>query len=107
MKKDGAGESKHKEVISEEDIKRLYSTLTLSTKTSKSLQYKVFFELMMFMCNRGRENLRNMTKEDFVVDTDAGGRRYVVNVKKRLSKNHQGGVDDLDDGGGRMYEKPG
>ena len=107
MKEDGAGESKHKEVISEEDIKRLYSTLTLSTKTSKSLQYKVFFELMMFMCNRGRENLRNMTKEDFVVDTDAGGRRYVVYVKKRLSKNHQGGVDDLDDGGGRMYEKPG
>ena len=107
MKKDGAGESKHKEVISEEDIKRLYSTLTLSTKTPKSLQYKVFFELMMFMCNRGRENLRNMTKEDFVVDTDAGGRRYVVYVKKRLSKNHQGGVDDLDDGGGRMYEKPG
>ena len=63
----------------------------------------------MMMCNRGRENLHNMTniKEDFVVDTDAGGRRYVVNVKKRLSKNHQGGVDDPDDGGGRMYEKPG
>ena len=38
MKKDGAGESKHKEVISEEDIKRLYSTLTLSTKIPKSLQ---------------------------------------------------------------------
>ena len=27
-----------------------------------------------------------MTKEDFVVDTDAGSRRYVDNVKKRLSK---------------------
>ena len=62
---------------------------------------------MMFMCNRGRENLRNMTKEDFVVDTDAGGRRFVVNVKKRLSKYHQRGVNVLDAGGGRMYKKTG
>ena len=48
-----------------------------------------------------------MTKEDFVVDTDAGGRRFVVNVKKRLSKNHQRGVNVLDAGGGRMYKKTG
>ena len=41
------------------------------------------------------------------MDTDAVGRRFVVIVKKTLSKNHQGGVDDLDDGGGRMNEKPG
>ena len=61
---------------------------------------------MMFMRNRGRENLRDMTKEDFFVDTDAGGRRYVDNVKNRLCKNYQGGVDDIEDGGGRMYEKP-
>ena len=47
-----------------------------------------------------------MTKEDFVVDTDAGSRRYVDHVKNRLCKNYQGGVDDLKDGGGRMYEKP-
>ena len=49
-----------------------------------------------------------MTKEDFVVDTDADGRRYVDNVKNILCKNYmyQGGVDDLKDGGGRMYEKP-
>ena len=37
MKKDGAGESRHKELLSEEDIKRLYSTLTFSTNTPKSL----------------------------------------------------------------------
>ncbi|XP_048767947.2 uncharacterized protein LOC125674728 [Ostrea edulis] len=107
LKMEGGGESKHKEIISEEDIRKLYSTDTLSTKDPKSLQFKVFFELMMFLCNRGRENLRNMTKEDFVVNTGASGRRYVVNVKPRLTKNHQGGTDDVDDGGGRMYEKPG
>ena len=41
---------------------------------------------MMFMCNRGRENLRNMTLGDFVVDTYVGGRRYVVYVKNIVTK---------------------
>ena len=42
MKKDGAGESKHKEVISEEDIKRLYSTLTLSLPKLQNLSSTKF-----------------------------------------------------------------
>ena len=41
---------------------------------------------MMFMCTRGRENLRNMTLGDFVVDTYVGGRRYVVYVKNIVTK---------------------
>ena len=40
------------------------------------------------------------------MDTDAGSRRYVDNVKNRLFKNYHGGLDDLKDGGGMMYEKP-
>jgi hypothetical protein len=48
-----------------------------------------------------------MTKDDFAINTDANGRRYAANVKARITKNHRDGTDDVDDGGSRMYQKPG
>ena len=45
VKREGKGETKHKEIISEEDWGKMYSTGILSTNNPTSLQYKVFFEL--------------------------------------------------------------
>ena len=44
-----------------------------------------------------KENPRNMTKEDFVVNIAGNGGRYVVNVKTRLSKSHQWAIHEDDE----------
>ncbi|XP_069138967.1 uncharacterized protein KIAA1958-like [Argopecten irradians] len=107
IKKEGAGEVKHKEIINVADMKVLYDSGVFSTETPKTLQQKVFFELMLYFCNRGRENLRNMTRNDYTVQSDADGRRYVTCSVSRLTKNHRGDTADDDQDGGRMYEQPG
>ena len=108
IKKEGLGEVKHKEIISEKDLETLYSSDVFSVNSPKTLLNKVFFEIMLYFCNRGRENLRNTKKTDFVIREDCDGRRYVASTVARLTKNHQGqNVGDDDQNGGRMYEQPG
>ncbi|XP_062593498.1 uncharacterized protein LOC134254976 [Saccostrea cucullata] len=106
LKKDGVGESKQKEPITPEDLSKLYDT-EFSTETPTALQKKTIFEYIYYFCNRGRENIRELQKEDFTISTDSTGREYVT-VRERQTKNHRG--DDLMDTSvkqGRMYDRPG
>lgn len=110
IKKEGMGEVKHKEVISKQDLERLYDSDSgvFSCESPKTLQQKVFFELMLYFCNRGRENLRNMLRNDYVIRQDPDGRRFLASSVSRLTKNHRGeNTTDDDQEGGRMYEQPG
>ena len=60
------GMIKHKKPISEEDLKELYIYFGQYTKPDPGiLQMCVLFQLMYFMCRRGRENICDMTKETF------------------------------------------
>ena len=65
MKKAGIGEAKQKEHVEPEDIEKLYSCDAFSLDTAPGLQRKVIFEYLYFFCNRGRENLREVKKDDF------------------------------------------
>jgi site-specific recombinase XerD len=46
------------------------------------LQNKVFFEIMFFFCRRGRQNLRELKRDDFAI-------RCVVKKSDELTKNHR------------------
>ena len=78
----------------------------LSTSHPAGLQNKVFIDIMMYLCNRGRENLRNMTKNAFLILTDSARLRYVSVVDKQ-TKNHHGQDDEDVSQQGRMYQLPG
>ena len=71
----------------------------------ENLQNKVFFEVMLYFCRRGRQNLRQLKKMDFSFNTDGTGARYVYKTTDELTKNRR--EDDEGFDGGVMYEKPG
>ena len=60
VKEIGKGYVVHKEPMTREDFKKLYMSETLSTANPTGLQNKVFVDLMVHLCNRGRENLRDL-----------------------------------------------
>ena len=99
----------HKVPITKEDLKRLYSDQhAFSTSTPVGLQNKVLFEIMLYVCRRGRENVRQMTKQSFTVNVDSSGKKYVAQDKDELDKNHRADtVPDDTIGEGRMYETGG
>ena len=71
------------------------------------LQHKVWFDLCFQLCQRGRENMRNMTKSMFSVSTDGNRRSSVFQVGEEQDKNH-GPTDNPHDTTGerRLYEVP-
>ena len=57
---------------------------------------------MLFFCNRGRENLRELKRDDFKFE-GTGENRY-VELRDHLTKNHRGdGNDDEEYQDGRLY----
>uniref|UniRef100_A0A8W8P5J4 EGF-like domain-containing protein n=1 Tax=Magallana gigas TaxID=29159 RepID=A0A8W8P5J4_MAGGI len=90
MKKKGFGSVDHKQAISTEDLNKLFNseTIVFNVNTPCGLQSKVWFDLMFYLCRRGRENLRKMTKETFGIETDAIGREYVFQAIDEADKNH-------------------
>jgi hypothetical protein len=60
LKREGKGASVHKPPIEVDDIAIIYKSFNLDVPTD--LQNKVFVDCMLFYCNRGRENLREVKK---------------------------------------------
>lgn len=75
--------------MDEEDLRKLYASIALNTETPTGLQKKVWFDVMFYLCRRGRENLRSMTKSTFAVSTDSKGREYIYQAIDELDKNHR------------------
>ena len=44
---------------------------------------------MLYFGRRGRQNLRNLKKSDFSIETDPSKRKYVCKVKDELTKNRR------------------
>lgn len=108
LRRQGLGCIKHHVPITRADMTKLYSgdTVVFYTDTPNGLLNKVWFEVMYFLCRRGQENLRAMTKETFELSTDSTGKRYIYQKTDELDKNHRdtttGAVTQ-----GRMYELQG
>ena len=106
LKRQGLAKVEHKPPICEEDLKKLYESGVFCLNDPEiKLQNKVFFEVMLYFCRRGRQNLRQLKKADFSFNTDGTGARYVCKTTDELTKNRR--EDDEGFDGGVMYEKPG
>ena len=86
IKQIGKGVTENKPALSYDDLEKLYESLDLQSPAG--LQNKVFLDFMLYFFNRGRENLRNLKKDDFVFKGQ-GNDRY-VELKDHLTKNHRG-----------------
>ena len=89
LKREGKAQTQHKPPISNDDIKKLYQSGLFSLIQPETLQNKVFFEVMLFFCRRRRQNVRELKEEDFCIETDSSGVRYVCKVKDELTKNRR------------------
>lgn len=113
MKKDlmrrGKGSVNHRNPISKGDLQKLYDhPRVFNIDTPTGLLQKVIFELMLYTCRRGRENLHDMTKSTYGVFKDDAGREYIQQVQSEADKNHDENMSsDGTTGEGRMYDHPG
>lgn len=89
LKRKGLGSIEHTQSLDEEDLQKLYGSVAMDTKTPCGLQNKVWFDIMFFLCRRGRENLRAMNKTTFEIGKDSKGREYVYQRTDELDKNHR------------------
>ena len=67
LKREGADKTNHHPPISEGYLQKMYSSQVLSNKTPTTLVRKVWFEIMLHFCRRGREGLRNLTSMSFIL----------------------------------------
>lgn len=104
LKQQGRGDTEHYNQIDENDMTKLYNSGVLDESNPRGLQYKVWFSIMLYICRRGRENLRKLTKEHFKIGTDSNGRRFVCQARDEMTKKvrENNGTSRVDTG--RMYE---
>lgn len=85
-------DAEHHQSLFLNDVVQMYESGILSTNNPLSLQRKVFFEINLhFPCIHGREALRELQSDSFLIKTDRTGRRYLALVED-CSKQHQGGA---------------
>ena len=89
LKKQGLAKTEHKPPTADEDVKKLYRCGVFNTENHTTLQNKVFFEIMLFFCRRGQQNLRQLKKTDFEIKVKSQGKRCVVKTTDELTKNHK------------------
>ena len=103
LKKVGKGDVKHHASVDENDIKKLYNSGVFNQNNPQGLQSKVWFEIMVYVCRRGRENLRELKKDHFTVGTDSNGREFVAQAKDELTKKTREDNPASRRDAGRMY----
>ena len=86
LKKLGKGDVEHHPPVDENDICTLYRSGVFNQNDPQCLQNKVWFELMVYICRRGRENLRDLKKGHFTVGTDSNGCEFVAQAVDELTK---------------------
>ncbi|CAG2236087.1 KCTD1_15 [Mytilus edulis] len=90
LKRMGLGDVEHYPCIDEADRRKMYTSIYLSPNTPFGLQNKVQFDIRLYFCRRGMENMPQMTKSTFSVKTDPKtGLKYVVKTLDELTKNHR------------------
>ena len=83
------GHRKHHPSISPEDIQKCYETKVFSDETPISLLRVNWFNISLHFCRSGRENLRSLTRDSFVIKKDANDGEYVemsVSEKRKTIK---------------------
>lgn len=100
LKAEGKSKVVHKEPLSKNDIHKFNDSFDLNTPDG--LQNNVFVDFMIFFCNRGRENLREIQKSDLIFEEN----NQYIEMRDMATKNHKGDRlrDDNGSQGGRIYK---
>lgn len=99
------GGVEHMEAIEPEDMNKLYSSFVFDINTPSGLLNKVWFELCMYFCRRGRENQRDLLPSMFELKRDGKCLQSICQIGFAVTKNHQGLTSiDIDNKTVRMYE---
>lgn len=77
LEEQGAGPVVQKQAITRSDLRRLYDSSAFNPDTPFGLLNKVWFEICMYFCTRGRENQRELEEDSFGLAADEDGRKFV------------------------------
>ncbi len=94
-KKAGLHKVKHTKSMSAEEIDQCHDNYFLPNMHTNplALQHKVFFDVAYHMARRGREGLRDLTRDSFVIKTDPQGKEYAEMTHDEPTKKNQGDED--------------
>ncbi|XP_052777005.1 uncharacterized protein LOC128214539 [Mya arenaria] len=84
---EGKGDVDQKEILAKEDLEKLYLSKAFSTSTPTGLLNKVWFEVCINFCSKGRDSQRELTPDVFQFQTDDQGKEYVT-MKPEALKVH-------------------
>ena len=106
LKKEGMQNTIHEPPIDKEDIAKLKTSKVFSLTKPLSLLRNVWFHVSLFWCRRGFEGQRNLKKTSFMFETDAAGCQFVTMTDDEKTKNHPGGISEVEsfEKNGRMYK---
>ncbi len=108
-KRAGLHKVEHTKSMEPEEIDQCYDQYLVPNMYSspQALQHKVFFDIQYYMARRGREGLREFTKDSFVVKKDHLGKEYVTMALDEATKRGQGDEahDNDKDQDNIMYEQ--
>lgn len=106
----GKGNIVNKPPIDDADLAKIteYFETGMNGPTNPALLQEIcLFYMVLYMCRRGRENLRSMKKNTFSLDTDPeDGREFIFQQIDEAEKNH-GHKDTGKSNDGRKNEVPG
>ena len=88
LRKLGKDETKHKDLIEEEDMAKIKGKM--DTNTATGLQQKVFLDILTHFARRGQEGLRELTKTSIIICKDSTGKKFATMAYTELEKNHNG-----------------
>lgn len=94
-KEKGLDTSKPKMSISPGDLEKLYNEYFepgLADGNVEVLQHKVFFDLLYYTSRRGKEGLRKLKKEYFVLKKTPEDLQYIELIVNEVTKKNQGDV---------------
>jgi len=89
--------------ITKEDIEKLMKSEVFSNDDPTKLQDYVWFTLQFYLCRRGGEGSRELTRDSFKFSRDANGAEFVSLAFNEASKNHPGGLKYTNDPKKKMY----
>uniref|UniRef100_A0A668AW89 ZMYM2-like/QRICH1 C-terminal domain-containing protein n=1 Tax=Myripristis murdjan TaxID=586833 RepID=A0A668AW89_9TELE len=108
LRRAGHDKSQHHPAITEEDIKILRNSAAMNPKTPQGLVNKVWFDIQLHFGRRGKEGLRRLTPQSFIIKRDAAGAKYVSLAFNEETKNHKSHQErDLQSRRGAMFEELG
>ncbi|XP_064308991.1 activating transcription factor 7-interacting protein 1 isoform X3 [Phalacrocorax carbo] len=102
LRMQGKDETHHHPPIAVEDLRKIKQSGVLGLHSPLALVNKVWFDLQLHFAKRGREILRDLAPDAFVVEKDKNGRRYAMFRYPGKGKN---GEDPHKMG--KMYDMPG